>query len=63
MLVLSRKLGERIHIGNGITITVVAVQGRQVRLGIEAPRGVSIRREELDLRPRPRETRSAIPVS
>jgi carbon storage regulator len=50
MLVLSRKPGERLHIGNGITITVVAVQGRQVRLGIEAPAVVPVRRAELALR-------------
>jgi carbon storage regulator CsrA len=47
MLVLSRKIGERIHIGNGITVTVVAVHGRSVRLGFEAPASVAIRREEL----------------
>ena len=47
MLVLSRKVGERIVIGNGVTVMVLAVHGQQVRLGIEAPRDVSIRREEL----------------
>src|SRR5262245_47143334 len=47
MLVLSRKPGERIHIGQGIVMTVVRVDGQQVRVGIEAPRDVSIVREEL----------------
>ena len=47
MLVLSRKVGERIVVGNGVTVVVLAVHGRQIRLGIEAPKDVSIRREEL----------------
>ena len=47
MLVLSRKLGEQIVIGDNICVTVVAVRGSQVRLGFAAPEEVSIRREEL----------------
>jgi carbon storage regulator len=47
MLVLSRKVGERIIIGDGVAVVVLAVHGQQVRLGIEAPKDVSIRREEL----------------
>jgi carbon storage regulator len=47
MLVLNRKIGERIVIGDDIVLTVVKVQGKQVRLGIEAPLSVSIRRQEL----------------
>jgi carbon storage regulator len=47
MLVLNRKIGERIVIGDDIVVTVVKVQGKQVRLGIEAPLSVSIRRQEL----------------
>jgi carbon storage regulator len=47
MLVLSRKVGERIQIDSGITITVVEVHGNRVRIGIEAPRQVNIRRQEL----------------
>lgn len=47
MLVLSRKIGERIVIGNGIVVTVLEVKGRQVRLGIEAPLAVPIWRGEL----------------
>lgn len=47
MLVLSRKLGEQVVIGNCIYVTVVAVRGNQVRLGFSAPEEVSIRREEL----------------
>ncbi len=47
MLVLSRKSGESIVIGNDITITVVEFRGDQVRLGIDAPRSVPVYREEL----------------
>jgi len=47
MLVLSRKLNEKIVIDGGITLTVVKIDRNQVRLGIEAPGDVSIQREEL----------------
>ncbi len=47
MLVLSRKLGESIVIGDGITVTIVEVKGERVRLGVTAPAEVSIHREEL----------------
>lgn len=47
MLVLSRKIGERIVIGDSIVVTVVRVQGDTVRLGLEAPPEVGIVREEL----------------
>ena len=47
MLVLSRKPGEEIVIGDNIRLTVVAIRGNQVRLGITAPPDVAIRREEL----------------
>ena len=51
MLVLTRKIGERIHIGDEVVITVVAVDGNRIRLGIEAPREVHIRRAELADKP------------
>jgi len=47
MLVLSRKSGERIRIGEDVAITVVRIGPNTVRLGIEAPRDLSILREEL----------------
>ena len=47
MLVLTRKLQERICIGNDITVTVLRVKGQQVRIGIEAPRDVRVIRGEL----------------
>jgi carbon storage regulator len=47
MLVLSRKIGQRVKIGDGIVVTVVAARGGHVRLGVEAPGDVTILREEL----------------
>lgn len=47
MLVLSRGQGQKIFVGEGITITVVEINRGRVRLGIEAPRDMVIRREEL----------------
>ncbi len=47
MLVVSRKVGERILIGDKITITVVKVSGGGVRIGIEAPKELAVVREEL----------------
>jgi carbon storage regulator len=47
MLVLSRKLGEKIYIGDNICITVVDIDRGKIRLGIEAPRDVAIFRQEL----------------
>lgn len=47
MLVLSRKAGERIQIGDQILLTVTAVKGNRVTIGIDAPREVAIRRAEL----------------
>jgi carbon storage regulator len=47
MLVLTRKAGENIQIGDQITISIVRIKGQRAQLGIEAPRSVSIRRNEL----------------
>jgi carbon storage regulator len=47
MLVLSRKEGERIKLGDSIVITVVGVSGDKVRVGVEAPTDVVVLREEL----------------
>lgn len=53
MLVLSRKAGQRIQIAGNITITVLESRGSVVKLGIEAPREVSIVRDEVSRRPTP----------
>ncbi|TFD23843.1 carbon storage regulator CsrA [Cryobacterium lyxosi] len=47
MLVLTRKLGEKILIGDDIVITVLDARGDSVRIGIDAPRGVKIQRDEV----------------
>jgi len=47
MLVLSRKLGESVRMGNGVRITVVKIDNNTVRIGIEAPEDVSIQRQEI----------------
>ena len=50
MLILTRKLGEAITIGDDIMVSVLGVRGRQVRLGIEAPMKVEVHREEIYVR-------------
>lgn len=52
MLVLTRKVGERIQIGDKIVVTVVRIQNEKVRIGIEAPDDVVILREEVTQRTR-----------
>lgn len=47
VLVLSRKVGESIIIGNDVMVTIVEFRGDQVRLGVEAPRSVQVYREEI----------------
>ena len=46
MLVISRKIGERIQIGPDVWVRINAIRGRDVVIGIEAPREISIRRED-----------------
>ena len=47
MLVLSRRLGETLIIGDDVKVTVLGISGNQVRLGIAAPKEVSVHREEV----------------
>ena len=47
MLVLTRKLGESIAIGDDIKVTIIEVKGKQVRIGIEAPQQTVVHREEI----------------
>lgn len=47
MLVLARKKGQSIMIGDNIEVSVIEIQGDQVRLGIEAPKNISIHRKEI----------------
>jgi carbon storage regulator len=47
MLLLTRRTGEKIIIGDNVTVSVLGVKGQQVRIGIEAPREVKVNREEI----------------
>jgi carbon storage regulator len=47
MLILTRKLGEQINIGDDITVTLLEIKGAQVKLGIQAPKSIGIHRNEI----------------
>jgi len=47
MLILTRRVGETLMIGDDVSVTVLGVKGNQVRIGVNAPRDVSVHREEI----------------
>jgi carbon storage regulator len=47
VLILTRRIGELIRVGDNVTVTVMDIKGQQVRLGIEAPKEVAVHRQEI----------------
>lgn len=47
MLILTRRVGETLMVGDDVTVTVLGVKGNQVRIGINAPKDVAVHREEI----------------
>tara|TARA_B110000908_G_C9827327_1_gene259805 strand:+ start:290 stop:490 length:201 start_codon:yes stop_codon:yes gene_type:complete len=50
MLILTRRVNEKLIIGDNITLTVLSVRGNQVRIGVDAPKDVGVNREEIHAR-------------
>ena len=50
MLILTRRVGESLMIGDDVSVTVLGVKGNQVRIGVNAPKDVSVHREEIYMR-------------
>lgn len=63
MLILTRREGESVLIGDQVTITVLRVKGNQVRLGVNAPKDVAVQREEISERVRTEVTEATSTVS
>lgn len=59
-LILTRRAGEALVIGDNVTVRVLSVKGNQIRLGVEAPREVSVHREEIAERIRAEGTAQAV---
>jgi len=60
MLILTRRVGETLMIGDDVTITVLGVKGNQVRIGINAPKDVPVHREEIYQRIKEEEDSSSV---
>jgi carbon storage regulator len=62
MLILTRRVGESIKIGEEVTVTVLGVKGNQVRVGVAAPKSVAVHREEIFERIKLEQAAAAPPV-
>lgn len=62
MLILTRRVGETLMIGDEVTVTVLGVKGNQVRVGINAPKDVAVHREEIYERIKAEQSQSGQPV-
>lgn len=60
MLILSRRAGESLHLGENIQITVLSIQGKQVKLGIDVPDDLFVYREEVYLRIKEENSQAAL---
>ena len=59
MLILTRRPTQTVTIGKDVTVTILEIRGRQVRIGVTAPRDIAVLREEITEKPRPRRTLDA----
>ncbi|MBZ2188256.1 MAG: carbon storage regulator CsrA [Alcanivorax sp.] len=62
MLILTRRVGETLMVGDDVTVTVLGVKGNQVRIGVNAPKEVAVHREEIYMRIQHEKTTDGDPV-